>query len=295
MKELFSISRIISKAEEECCDAVAVRQTSGDRRTYAEALLQAIDFVSEPEFVPAASGAVRSGLIRLRIRQIMAKRKLESQGIGPGFFFLFVVALLPFPWISSSGFAASVPTAPAYVRLSTPTQFIASDAPVSIPAVEEEATEWMVKVETDDFHRASFVARNEQRVELGVGRVSQSASAPFQDQLAIGTTDGVIELYSTATGERQTRIDTGASCAISVLQYCQDGDVLAFANRSGLLTLIDSMDGEKILRIRKPFCQVTEIQFDDDQNLQLTWEKRGCILREKMQFLDGKWTLADAR
>jgi hypothetical protein len=63
----------IEATEEQCCDAWVVEHQSGARRTYAEALLAAIDFICEPSpaLPPAASGLGEISLLRLRLMQIM--------------------------------------------------------------------------------------------------------------------------------------------------------------------------------------------------------------------------------
>jgi beta-lactamase regulating signal transducer with metallopeptidase domain len=67
--------REIEAAEEECCDAWVLAHMSGTRRTYAEALLTAIDFLCEPTLPtalpPAACGLGDVPLLRSRLSQIM--------------------------------------------------------------------------------------------------------------------------------------------------------------------------------------------------------------------------------
>jgi beta-lactamase regulating signal transducer with metallopeptidase domain len=60
-------------AEEECCDALGVAQSHSRRRTYALALMSAIDFLAEwrPAFPPAACGLGAAGLLRRRLQAIM--------------------------------------------------------------------------------------------------------------------------------------------------------------------------------------------------------------------------------
>ncbi|MBW8884717.1 MAG: M56 family metallopeptidase, partial [Planctomycetia bacterium] len=63
----------IEAAEEQCCDAWVIQHRSATRRTYAEALLATIDFLSDqPELLPpAASGLGDVPFLKLRLNQIM--------------------------------------------------------------------------------------------------------------------------------------------------------------------------------------------------------------------------------
>ncbi len=66
--------REIEAVEEECCDAWALQQQSGERRLYAEALLATVDFLYEPApapLPPAACGLGEATLLRRRLTQIM--------------------------------------------------------------------------------------------------------------------------------------------------------------------------------------------------------------------------------
>lgn len=63
----------IEAAEEECCDAWVVEQQAGERRTYAEALLGALDFLCEARLSlpPATCGLGAASLLRRRLMHIM--------------------------------------------------------------------------------------------------------------------------------------------------------------------------------------------------------------------------------
>src|SRR5206468_7918675 len=63
----------IEAAEEQCCDAWVIQHRSATRRTYAEALLATIDFLSDQPALlpPAASGLGDVPFLKLRLRQIM--------------------------------------------------------------------------------------------------------------------------------------------------------------------------------------------------------------------------------
>lgn len=72
--------RHIETTEEQCCDAWVVGQLPAGPRTYAEALLTTIDFISEHRVVlpPAASGVTDISAIERRLKQIMCERVPRS-------------------------------------------------------------------------------------------------------------------------------------------------------------------------------------------------------------------------
>lgn len=89
--------RQIETTEEQCCDAWVVGQSPSGPRTYAEALLTTIDFISEHRVVlpPAASGVTDIAAIERRLQQIMCEtvpRSLSSTMRGV---VLGLVVLLP--------------------------------------------------------------------------------------------------------------------------------------------------------------------------------------------------------
>ncbi len=63
----------IEAAEEQCCDAWVIQHRCANRRIYADALLAAIDFLSDQPALlpPVASGLGDVPLLRLRLMQIM--------------------------------------------------------------------------------------------------------------------------------------------------------------------------------------------------------------------------------
>jgi hypothetical protein len=88
--------RHIEATEEQCCDAWVVAQTDGPR-TYAEALLTTIDFISEHRTVlpPAASGVSDISAIERRLQQIMCETVPRSLSSSMRGVVLGLVVLLP--------------------------------------------------------------------------------------------------------------------------------------------------------------------------------------------------------
>ena len=90
--------RELHQAEEDCCDAWVVAQLPHERETYARALLQAIDFISEPGMAlpPAASGIGYFKSIQHRLRHIMTGRapRQLTRAARISVVFLAIVALM---------------------------------------------------------------------------------------------------------------------------------------------------------------------------------------------------------
>jgi hypothetical protein len=113
--------REIERTEEECCDAWVVGQFPDTPRSYAEALLATIDFISERGVVlpPAASGVADVPAIERRLRQIMGGRVQKSLSRTTRWLLVGLSAVLPFqPVLSVRAEAAlisarSVPRPPA--------------------------------------------------------------------------------------------------------------------------------------------------------------------------------------
>ena len=72
--------RELERTEEECCDAWVVGQFPDSPRSYAEAILATIDFISERRVVlpPVASGVGDMPVLERRLRQIMCERAPKS-------------------------------------------------------------------------------------------------------------------------------------------------------------------------------------------------------------------------
>lgn len=90
--------RRIEAAEEACCDALVLARFSAARRVYAEAILEAIDFLAESTIPvpPAATALGQAPLLRERLRQIMsgaAPRRLSERSRLA--LLLLATALLP--------------------------------------------------------------------------------------------------------------------------------------------------------------------------------------------------------
>jgi hypothetical protein len=101
--------REIEVAEEECCDAWVVWALPAAARSYATALMETVDFLSEirPALPPAVSGMGHVSLLRRRLTMIMYARTPRAL-TGAGRLVLVGLAVLLLPWIPT--WAQQVPS-----------------------------------------------------------------------------------------------------------------------------------------------------------------------------------------
>lgn len=275
----------IEKSEEQCCDAIAVAQAFGHRRSYAEGLLNAVDFVNGASLPPTASGAIRNGILRQRIELIMLKRQgWADRKIGPGLMLIFAGALLPFPLFSNQ---LSKSTA------SASTLGIVADAP-SITSETGHRTTIApragklrhapeCRLTTDACHRARLQTRNGSTVDLGVGRLSASAWAHSKDWVAIGTTDGKVAIRCAKNGERHLEFQCG-NAAIAGLAFSAEDQALAVADHGGELFVMDASVGTRLLRVRESNASVIKLSFLHNGRLHAVWSKDGDLIEKTMRF-----------
>lgn len=275
---------------------LAIRYTCGDRRTYAEALLHTLDFVSVTRFVPATSGAVSSGLIRLRIQQIMAKRRERwgSRKLGPGLILRCAAALLPFPWCSATDVAnASSGVGPVSPNASSVASSLPSPstARIDVPAASTEALTNATECElvADAMHRTHLRTRDNVWIDLGVGRVATASWSPLRERIAIGTADGGVDAYCTQTGDRLFQI-RGETSAISEICFSPDGTPIIFANRMGEVFLADAWNGMQQIRVCRRRAEAVSVVLTQDDRVQLRWSLPSGVAKESLQRVDGSWT-----
>jgi beta-lactamase regulating signal transducer with metallopeptidase domain len=129
----------IEAAEEQCCDAWVIQHRCANRRIYADALLAALDFLSDQPALlpPAASGLGDVPLLRLRLMQIM--RGEIAAKLSPGVKFpVLVTALLLLPL--GPGFsAASATSSPSSIAMQQPQHAAPSPASDSFSTSETGA------------------------------------------------------------------------------------------------------------------------------------------------------------
>jgi bla regulator protein BlaR1 len=278
--------REIEAAEEQCCDAWVVEHQSGARRTYAEALLAAIDFLCEPPtfLPPVASGLGEVSLLRVRLTQIMQgdvaanlSRRIQWTAL------VLAVAVLP---VGPALLGASVPP----LRLARPTTTTASPQFQETPAATTEpstaggpivtetqpdpASATLVSLPATRQPRAAVTAvavshngkyRLERRRAAQVSLVNQLtdwrldmsshgircvAFTADSNQFFTGHEDGVVRVWDSETGGLVMSLkgSTGPILSIAVGPGDSATRRVAAGSRDGNVIVWDSASGEEVAR-----------------------------------------------
>jgi beta-lactamase regulating signal transducer with metallopeptidase domain len=107
--------RELERTEEECCDAWVIGQFPESPRSYAEAILATIDFISERRVAlpPAASGVADVPALERRLRQIMCERLPKSLSNGTRWCLVGLALVLPMQPVLTAVPAVQAALAPA--------------------------------------------------------------------------------------------------------------------------------------------------------------------------------------
>lgn len=276
--------REIEIAEEECCDAWVIEQFPTSPRSYAEALLETLDFLSEAALVlpPAAVGAGHIPFLRRRLTAIMrgvAPKKMTLRA----WLAVAVAALVSLPWhpglVNGSRRAAA---ATARSRLldtnvasrdmtASESMKIASDlnglidswtaeivgrAPEPAPAAPVDQP-WATAKSPDG--RYSITRRGGdgvylhdavtgQNIDLSDHHIQTVAFSPDGSQFLTGGADHTVRLWDSSTGVlRQTYPSSSGS--VQSVAFIHEGRGIVSVNRDGSVAVwnIDPDEEWKLL------------------------------------------------
>lgn len=245
--------------EEQCCDAWVVRHDHANRRRYAEALLDTVDFIAEApdNAMPlAASGLGRVPLLKQRLKTIM-KGDVPQMGFGGKAVLLIILLLLPLrPNLVQANFAASQkPTS------SSP------QATMGMPLVPEPpqedfrpVTEVEYALAGATYGRYELIATTgynvalrdvvtQKTVSLKQYRISCAAFAPATSdaegtqQFAAGCEDGSVLLFDCETGNVVRELGRYERPIHSIC-YSPTGHELVIGGKAGLLMMFDFRSNE---------------------------------------------------
>ena len=309
----------IERSEECCCDAWAVRQANGNPRTYANALLATVDFLSVGYLPPAASAVGGAGFLRERLHAIMRaplerRRNLLPESY-PGILALGVLVLVPTPVFlshqSGSGLTRAN-TRASFARRdreletgSLPPHSIHQSGRIRVssgalaPDVEATRVDWRdcIQLHVDESNRA--VLKNTatgREFQLGVGRVSSASFSADGVSVAIGSNDGTVDVIDCRSLEILTRLQIGSSRVTSV-SLSADGQLLAAgtANAGVQLIRLEMQDGalkRETLTVRRVQGErVRSVSFSKNgQSLAIIWQRVQETRAEFVQVRDGSVT-----
>ncbi|MEM7315982.1 MAG: M56 family metallopeptidase, partial [Planctomycetota bacterium] len=289
--------------EEQCCDSWVVRQDYDNRRLYAEALLDTVDFISDAPDTPmpmVASGLGRVPLLRQRIKSIMngERQELDALSRGVGLLMLAMLPVQPYllqartigPGLMSpgsriaDGWVHGLREHHARIMAESTTKFLDGERPNT-----KDVDSSIKKQE-----RIRFDGEYARAVQPGSGRYQLIASTGYRLICRDVTSERSCDLskhritcvaFAPTTDARQHRFAAGCrdgkvlviDCAtgeivdqvldmseqVTSLDYSRDGRKLAVGCDDGFVRLVD-LANKHILKLGGDVDSVGCVRFSDD-------------------------------
>ncbi|MBS0205644.1 MAG: hypothetical protein JSS49_22300 [Planctomycetes bacterium] len=290
----------IEDSEEECCDAWVVGQVPHQPRTYAEALLDTIDFLCNAprEIPPLASGLGNAAVLRRRLTKIMSGPSVQTMSrrlrMAVG---LLAALLLPMgPLVFGSGttftlkpaaFALveqsrllptpSAPTVSGDVGASESQSDLDNAAPRDLAGrsrSRRSETAWSTAVSPDGrFIIRATTGRRVLLSDLSLGRESDLSSegitavsfVPNGEQFAAIASDGRLMIWDAVTAELRRVLFTH-DAALRTVAVSPHGDSVAVGARDGTLLILDLLSGDVLKRFPQHASQVNCVRYSQDGN-----------------------------
>ncbi len=261
--------------EEDCCDSRVLAVFPGRPRDYAEAILDAIDFLSERSVAmpPMASGLGTTPLLTRRLTRIMTETPVpESPRWGTRTVVACAIVVVPLqmiqfraePVVAAEQVIASAQDSPAaavvYPKLTA--EEIASIASEPVwSRIKSPDGRWTVLV--DHKQQCRLISSIERRcIELPTSLVYTVVFSPDSQQLAIGTTDG--RLVVLRSPDWAVEFNIGQGSAIRSVDWSPKGDRVAMCTEAGDLNLLASDDMSIISLRRLPMSCLNCVRFSAD-------------------------------
>ena len=262
--------------EEDCCDSRVLAEFPGRPRDYAEAILDAIDFLSERSVAmpPMSSGLGTTPLLKRRLTRIMTEAPVPENprwGTRTVVACAFVVVPLQMiqfraePVVAEQVIASaqdSPVTSVVYAQLSADEIASIASEPVW-SRIKSPDGRWTVLV--DHEQQCLLISSIERRcIELPTSLVSTVVFSPDSQRLAIGTTDG--RLLVLRSPDWAVEFNIGRGPAIRSVDWSPGGDRIALCTEAGDLRLLASDDMSNVLIRRLPMSCLNCVRFSPDAN-----------------------------
>ncbi len=284
----------IEHAEENCCDAWAVRQANGCPRTYADALLATVDFLSVGYVPPVASAVAKVEFLRERLHAIMCDRLVQGRSLlpdsYPGILGFAVIILVPTPVFIAAN--VSTPAANKVMRQEVRdiNDFVRPPLLPVIPADEATSgaadsfeTDHGIQLVQDESNHARLT-NGADELDLGVGRVSCADFSEDGQFTAIGFNDGFVQLIESGSLSTVKELRFGCS-KIESISITADAKKLAVGTRDGEFHLIDLMAEQQAARFVRRFRgqRASSVSFSrNGQSVAIVWQRR---TRNRIEFV----------
>jgi len=261
--------RRLQAAEEDCCDAWVVGELQGREKSYASALLDTVDFLSEarPALPPVASGMARFHDLERRLAMIMrggTPKHLSRTGqVGLLAFAVFLLPLTPTP--AEPQKPAANPPAKLARPATTANKSVLPEEPVSFetkPFNLQQADAgaiWSIVYSPDGKRLATASGGNGDRPgELTVwdaathdeiytiqepDSVRSVAFSPDNKLIATGSFDKTAKLRDAETGKLLVDL-RGHRGAVNSVAFSPDGKLLATGSLDSTIKLWEAPSGK---------------------------------------------------
>lgn len=261
--------------EEDCCDSRVLAEFPGQPRHYAEAILDAIDFLCERpvRMPPISSGLGSTPQLKRRLTRIMTETPVPD---GPRWgrrtvmacavvvFPLQMIQFRPEPAETSEKVNAASPIALGPVVV--PEQLSAEEfAAISNsrvwPRVKSPDGRWTLLV--DHEQQCRLISPIERRcINLPTSMASCVVFSPDSQSLAVGTTDGRLLVLHAPDWSIEHNIGRGP--AIKSVDWSPAGDRIAVCSEAGDIRLLASHDLTCISMRRLPMTFLNCVRFAVD-------------------------------
>jgi beta-lactamase regulating signal transducer with metallopeptidase domain len=287
--------RQISECEEVCCDAWVVSQLAASRRSYAEALLETLDFISDERAtpVPFASAVGDLPAIEQRLREIMRGATPRSLSPLARWAVLAAAAMLPLEpvFLASPAQARQQGARPDPADLAGLVRPKATAAVEAAPVVPESVATLILPPPTRHpaletgppnhdwataqapggrFDLAAGPAdrvrirdrRTGAEVELPSGAATAAAFTP-NDRLLAGAGNGDVRWYDAVSGTPVSFLGKHRA-EVTSLAVTADGRLAVSGGRDGHVFVWDLASGGAIKRQWNMHRPVSAVQFSPD-------------------------------
>ena len=300
-------AREIELAEEECCDSWVVDSLASTPRTYAEALLAALDYISEGTIQrPAVStGVSQMPVLQQRLRHILDKTGMHAHSnmglMIVGFICLFLVPLHPIVDVAApNANAARLPGLPADAIFAMNDLTPATPNQIPQPA------------------RSGSVARNaleriSEFVKLGSTeqqRVPQPVSSkrtPIQELAEVVSPDASYRLLIQSDNQvvlenrvKRRRFDLSDAQIVAAAFHPKE-DLLVTGSISGMISLWDCFTGQKLLDLGDYQHEISSVAVHPNGRLAISADSSGTLIKwdlsesSKVQSLSAEGPIIRAR
>jgi len=264
--------------EEQCCDAWVVQHNHSNRRRYAEALLDTVDYISEaPETAMplAASGLGRVPLLKQRLKTIM---RGSVPTVGPGKRMLLGAFLVALPLqLSLTSVAAKVtpvgsqdtilPAEVSNENSATSDRQASNLSGVEYARATSVYGRWEL-IATSGFHVVLREVVSGKPHDLAQHKIScaafvpPKADGPDKPKFVAGSNDGRALLFDCESGEVE-RVLAEFGKPIRSVCFSPIGKQLAIAGDDGLLAILD-VDSGAIVRLNVGVSRISSVRFSSD-------------------------------